>query len=90
MAKKNKKRKEKKRKKHPTIKRGMCFGEHGCSGKHKNFPWWGRKRVFVYAVTLAFKTNRINIMFANMKKAIYCLIGPINFLLEPLFRTQQF
>jgi len=45
--------------------------------------------VFVYAVTLAFKANHVNQVFGNMKKAIYCLVGPIIFFLKPPFRTQQ-
>jgi hypothetical protein len=39
--------------------------------------------VVCYAVALAFKANRVNIMFGNIKKQFSVCVGPIYFMLKP-------
>ena len=40
------------------------------------------EKVFIYAVTLTFKANCVNIIFGNEKKALDCLCGTHVFWVE--------
>jgi len=50
---------------------------------------FGNMRVFVYAIALAFKANRVNNMFGNIQTQFTVCVGPIYFMLKPLVCAKQ-